>query len=116
MEKKFTALRIFAVVTKVLAWIVAGLTVLGFFGVIVLSATSGAIFNQMMKGMTPSSYGNFNSMGAFGIIFGVVYAFFILIYGAFMFISLLAWSDLMTIALQVEENTRAMRPAATPTA
>jgi hypothetical protein len=107
MEKKFTALRIIAVIIKVLAWIVAGLTVLGFLGSIIMGATMGT----MMGRYSPSPYGNIPGMGALG---GVFMAFFVLIYGAFMFVGLLAWSDLIMVVLAVEENTRAMRPPTAP--
>lgn len=107
MEKKFTALRIIAVIIKVLAWIVAGLTVLGFLGSIVMGATMGSMISRF----NPSPYGNVPGMGAIG---GVFMAFFVLIYGGFMFVGLLAWSDLIMVILAVEENTRAMRPPTAP--
>ena len=108
MEKKFTALRIIAVIIKVLAWIVAGLTVLGFLGMIIMGATMGSMISRF----NPSPYGNYPGMGA---ISGILMAFFVLIYGGFMFVGLLAWSDLIMVILAVEENTRALRPAGTTT-
>jgi hypothetical protein len=115
MEKKFTALRVIAVIIKVLAWIVAGLTVLGFLGMLIMGATMGATMGSMMNRFSPSPYSNYQSMGAFGIVLGVVWAFSILMSGGFMFIGLLASSDLIMVILAVEENTRAMRPPATTT-
>ena len=107
MEKKFTALRIITVIIKVLAWIIAGLTVLGFLGSIIMGATMGTMLNRF----TPSPYGNYPGMGALG---GVFMAFGILLYGGFMFVCLLAWADLIMVVLAVEENTRAMRPPTAP--
>lgn len=104
MEKKFTALRIIAVIIKILAWIVAALTVLGFLAMLVMGATMG----PMMSRMKSYPYGNYGQFGAMG---GIFIAFFILVYGAFMFVGLLAWSDLIMVVLAIEENTRAMRPA-----
>jgi len=102
MEKKFTALRIVAVIIKVFAWVTAAFTVLGFLGCLVMGATMGSFMRN-----TP--YGNY---GQFGGLFGVIWAFCILLYGGFMFVGLLAWSDMIMVLLAIEENTRGVRPAA----
>lgn len=108
MEKKFTALRIASVIFKVLAWIVAALTVIGF----VVMLIGGAAMSSM--GNRYGGYGGYGApglgmMGAFG---GIAMAFFILIYGAFLFISLLAGADMILVILAIEENTRALKPQA----
>lgn len=101
MEKKFTALRVVSVILKVLAWITAGLTVIGFLGFLVLGATMGSVMRNTPYG----GYGQFGSG-----MFGVIMAFSILFYGAFMFIGLLAWSDMIMVLLAIEENTRITKP------
>jgi hypothetical protein len=103
MDRKFTALRIAAVIIKVFAWITAGCTVLGFLGCLVMGATMGSMMRN-----TP--YGNYGQFG--GGLMGVIMAFSILLYGAFMFVCLLAWSDLIMVMLAIEENTRGVKPAA----
>lgn len=102
MDKKFTALRVVAVIIKVFAWITAAFTVLGFLGCLVMGATMGS----MMRNTPYSGYGQLG-----GGMFGVVMAFSILLYGGFMFVCLLAWSDLIMVMLAIEENTRGTKPA-----
>jgi len=96
MEKKFAALRTIAVILKVIAWIVAVFTVIGFFGMLV----GGAALSQL-----GSRYGQ-GSMMPFGIMGGVAMAFYILIIGIIWFISLLAGAELIMVILAIEENTR----------
>jgi hypothetical protein len=103
MDRKFTALRIVSVIIKVFAWITAALTVLGFLGFLVMGATMGTMMRN-----TP--YGGYGQLG--GGMFGVIMAFSILLYGGFMFVGLLAWSDMIMVLLAIEENTRGAKPAA----
>jgi hypothetical protein len=101
MDKKFTALRIIAVVLKVLAWIDAALTVILF----LVCLVAGAALPRF-AGPYGGSYGAYGAMG------GVVMAFTVLILGALYFIGLLAWSDMIYVFLSIEENTRALKPPA----
>jgi len=101
MEKKFTALRIIAVILKVLAWIDAALTVIGF----LVCLVAGAALPRF-----GGPYGNYGTYGMFG---GIGMAFGVLIFGALYFIGLLAWSDLIYVFLAIEENTRAQKPPPT---
>ncbi len=107
MGKKFTALRIVSVIFKVLAWIVAVFTIIGFIAMLV----GGAAMSSMMgRGYGYGGYGGMGALGAFG---GIGMAFFILIYGAFMFVSLLAAAEMILVILAIEENTRALKPTQT---
>ncbi|KPJ74274.1 hypothetical protein AMJ52_01185 [candidate division TA06 bacterium DG_78] len=95
MEKKFNILRIISVIFKVIAWVVAVFTVIGFFAMLV----GGAALSQFTH-----RYGaDYFPFGAFG---GVAIAFYILILGAIWFISLLAGAELIMVILAIEENTR----------
>lgn len=102
MEKKFTALRIVSVIFKVLAWVVAVFTVIGFIGMLV----GGAALSGMGREYSGYGYG-INPLGVMG---SVGMAFAILIYGALMFVSLLAAADMIMVILAIEENTRALKP------
>jgi hypothetical protein len=98
MEKKFNTLRIISVVFKVIAWVVAVFTIIGFLGMLV----GGAALSQFSN-----RYGaQYFPFGAFG---GVAMAFYILLIGAIWFISLLAGAELIMIVLAIEENTRAQK-------
>jgi len=107
MEKKFTALRIVSVIFKVLAWIVAVLTVIGFIVMLVGGAAMSSIMNRGYGGY---GYGGMGALGAFG---GVGIAFVILIYGALIFVSLLAAAEIILVILAIEENTRVLKPPQT---
>jgi ABC-type Fe3+-siderophore transport system permease subunit len=99
MEKKFNTLRIISVVFKVIAWVVAVFTIIGFIGMLV----GGAALSQFSN-----RYGaNYFPLGAFG---GIAMAFYILILGAVWFISLLAGAELIMVILAIEENTRTEPP------
>jgi uncharacterized membrane protein len=100
MEKKFMALRTISVIFKIIAWIVAALTVVGFLVMLV----GGAALSQY-----GSRYGAPSMMGP---IWGVFMAFYILIVGAISFISFLAGAELILVWLAIEENTRGLKPQA----
>ncbi len=108
MEKKFTALRIVSVIFKVLAWVVAVFTIIGFIAMLVGGAAMSSMMNRGYGG-----YGGYGGMGALGAFGGIGMAFFILIYGAFMFVSLLAAAEMILVILAIEENTRALKPTQT---
>lgn len=95
MEKKFTALRTISIILKVIAWIVAACTIIGFFVMLV----GGAAISQL-----GSRYG-YGAM-PFGMMGGIAMAFYILILGIIWFVSLLAGADLIMVILAIEENTR----------
>lgn len=105
MEKKFKALRIVSVIFKILAWIVAIFTVIGF---IVMLVGGAAMSSMMSRGY--GGYGGYGGLGSLGAFGGIGMAFFILIYGAFMFISLLAAAEMILVVLAIEENTRVLKP------
>jgi hypothetical protein len=98
MEKKFTALRTISVIFKIIAWIVAALTIIGFLVMLV----GGAALSQF-----GSRYGAPGMLGPLG---GIAMAFYILIIGAIWFISLLAGAELILVILAIEENTRTLKP------
>ena len=98
MEKKFKALRTISVIFKIIAWIVAALTVVGFLVMLV----GGAALSQY-----GSRYGAPSMMGS---MWGVFMAFYILIVGAISFISFLAGAELILVWLAIEENTRGLKP------
>jgi hypothetical protein len=98
MEKKFKALRIISVLFKVIAWVIAVCTVIGFIGMLV----GGAAFSHF-----GSRYGAPSMVGPF---WGVFMAFYILFIGAISFISFLAGAEMIMVVLAIEENTRAFKP------
>ena len=100
MEKKFMALRTISVIFKIIAWIVAALTVVGLLVLLV----GGAALSQY-----GSRYGAPSMMGPMCCFF---MAFYILIVGAISFISFLAGAELILVWLAIEENTRALKPQA----
>jgi hypothetical protein len=94
MQPKFKALRTISVIFKILAWVVAVFTIIGFFVMLV----GGAALSQLG--------GRYGAPGLLGPLGGVAMAFYILIIGALWFISLLAAADLILVILTIEENTR----------
>jgi hypothetical protein len=97
METKFRTLRTVSVIFKIIAWVVAALTVIGFIAMLV----GGAALAQF-----GGRYGGMGALGPFGAV-GI--AFYILIIGAIWFVSLLAGADLIMVILAIEENTRASK-------
>jgi hypothetical protein len=97
MESKFKTLRIVSVIFKIIAWVVAALTVIGFIAILV----GGAALSQLS--------GRYGGMGALGPFGAVGIAFYVLIIGAIWFITLLAGADLIMVLLAIEENTRALK-------
>lgn len=96
MEQKFKALRTISVVFKIVAWIIAVFTIIGFFMMII-------------GGAALSSYGGrFGAPSIMGPMWGIIMAFYILVVGAISFISFLAAADLILVVLAIEENTRTL--------
>jgi hypothetical protein len=94
METKFRTLRTVSVIIKIVAWVIAALTIIGFIAMLV----GGAALAQF-----GGRYGGVGSFGPFGAV-GI--AFYVLIIGFIWFISLLAGADLILVILAIEENTR----------
>ena len=96
MEQKFKALRTISVIFKIIAWIIAVCTIIGFFGMII-------------GGTALSTYGSrYGAPFIMGPMWGIAMAFYVLIVGAVSFISFLAAADLILVLLAVEEHTRAL--------
>lgn len=98
METKFKTLRTISVILKVIAWVVAALTIILFLVMLV----GGAALSQLG--------GRYGAPGVLGPLWGVGMAFYILIIGAIWFISLLAGAELILVILAIEENTRTLKP------
>lgn len=96
MEKKFKALRTISVIFKILAWFIAVMTIVGFFGMLV----GGAALSQY-----GSKYGA-PAPAMMGPMWGIFMAFYVLIVGAISFISFLAGAEMILVILAIEENTR----------
>jgi hypothetical protein len=96
VEQKYKALRTISVVFKIVAWIIAVFTIIGFFVMII-------------GGAALSSYGGrYGAPNIMGPMWGIFMAFYILVVGAISFISFLAAADLILVVLAIEENTRAL--------
>lgn len=98
MDKRYRTLRTVSVILKIIAWVIAALTIIGFIAVLV----GGAALAQFG--------GRYGGIGGFGPFGAVGIAFYVLIIGAIWFISLLAGADLILVILAIEENTRATKP------
>ncbi len=98
MEIKFKTLRIISVVFKIIAWIVAAFTIIGFLVMLI----GGAALSQFG--------GRYGAPNVFGPLWGVGMAFYILLLGGIWFVSLLAGAELILVILSIEENTRSLKP------
>jgi hypothetical protein len=98
VEKKFRTLRTVSLILKVVAWVIAALTVIGFIALLV----GGAALAQLG--------GRYGGMGSFGPFGAVGIAFYILIIGIIWFLSILAGAELILVILAIEENTRGCKP------
>ncbi len=94
MERKFRTLRTVSIILKIIAWVIAALTVIGFIAMLV----GGAALAQFS--------GRYGGMGAFGPFGAVGIAFYVLIIGIIWFLTLLAGAELIMVILAIEENTR----------
>jgi hypothetical protein len=83
MEKKFKALRTISVIFKIIAWLIAVFTVIGFFGMLV----GGAALSQI-----GSKYGGSYGAPMMGPMWGIF----------------LAGAELIMVILAIEENTRVL--------
>jgi len=98
VEKKFRILRTISIILKIIAWVIAALTIIGFIAILV----GGAALAQF-----GGRYGGVGALGPFGAV-GV--AFYVLIIGIIWFISILAGAELILVILAIEENTRPQKP------
>jgi len=101
MEQKYKALRIIATLYKVLAVIVAGLTLLAALAFCALGIISGGASSQSSS-MPFGGAGNIVG-GAVGGIFTGIFA---LIYGGLTALGLYGFGELVMVLLSIEESTR----------
>lgn len=83
MNERFRVLRALAIVLKIIAWVVLASGVIAFF---VLLAMGSLIGRAMIS--------------------GVAGAFFALVYGIIVFISLYAWAEIIHVLLSIESSAR----------
>jgi len=98
MEKRFKVLRTISVIFKVIAWFIAVMSIIGF----VVMLIGGAALSQYSH--------RYGGPGVLGPLGGIAMAFYILIFGALWFVSLLAGAELILVILAIEENTRTLKP------
>jgi len=98
MEPKFRTLRTVSVILKIIAWVIAALTIIGFIAMLVGGAALAQFGGRYGGGIS--------ALGPFGAV-GI--ALYVLIIGAVWFISLLAGAELILVILAIEENTRAAK-------
>ena len=89
MERRFHTLRVISTILKILAWIIAIFTVIGFIAIIASLR------------FLPGQYG----AGA-----GILPAFLSLILGAVVFVGIYAGAEIIRVLLAIEENTRMKQP------
>jgi len=105
MERRFKALRFLSTVYKVLAWIVLVLGVLAGLGILALGVIGGGT-------LTTLSYGYARGVDVLpalmqgGIVVGIVGFLVALLVSGLYFLILYAVSELILLALAIEENTR----------
>jgi hypothetical protein len=98
VERKFKTLRMISIILKIIAWVIAALTIIGFIAILV----GGAALAQF-----GGRYGGVGALGPFGAV-GV--AFYVLIIGIIWWISMLAGAEMILLILAIEENTRVQKP------
>jgi len=102
MEKRYRALRTIGTIYKVLAAIVAGITLLSILG---LCATS------ILGGVGQAAFSRGSGFGVFGGLFGgvlgaLILSVFAIIYGGAISLTLYAFGEGIDLLLALEENTR----------
>jgi hypothetical protein len=102
MEKRYRALRVIGTIYKVLAAIVAGITLLSILG---LCATS------ILGGLGQAAFFRGNGFGFFGGLFGgilgaLIFSVVGIIYGGAISLTLYAFGEGIDLLLALEENTR----------
>jgi len=105
MEKRFKALRVLSAVYKILAWIVLAVGILMGLGILAMGAVGGRTLGMMSRYYPPGA-GLPPSMMPSGIVMGIVGFLGALLVAALYFLVLYAASELILLAIAVEENTR----------
>lgn len=93
VEKKYKALRLIAMLYKILAFVAGGACIL----VALFMFVTGAATSSRSTTLGPDPT---------AILGGAVGGLFLLIYGAFLFIFLYGLGEWMTVFMDIEENTR----------
>ena len=120
MEKRYRALRIIGTIYKVLGIIVAILTILAVLGVIGSSIMGRVFLDRFPREFVAPRPGMWHFFG--GIFGGLITAFFMLLYGGGLAVTLYAFGEAVYLVIAIEENTRATvtllreqrRPAPSP--
>jgi hypothetical protein len=92
MEKRFTALRIISVFYKIMGVIIG------------IGAILGAVFAVIAQPVVDLGFGKPN--GSLVLIFAVIMAVIVLVFGGLAAFGTYALGDLITLLMNIEENTR----------
>lgn len=104
MEKRYSALRIIGTIYKVLGVIAGVITIILVLAICGASVMGGAALDTLGRQFG----GDTSSVGMFGGIFGgLIAAFFAIIYGGGLAVTLYAFGEGIDLLLALEENTRA---------
>lgn len=105
MEKRYRALRIISTLYKVFGAIVLVIAVLAAIATCLMSVLGGSLFTSMMSQDMPSGYAGLGFMSS--ALTGVIIGFISLIGGGFSGLSMFAMGEGISLAIAIEENTRA---------
>ncbi len=101
MEKKYRALRFVSGFYKVVGIIIGVITVISALGICLTSILSSSIIiNELQNSGLPVA------AGGFGVIGGIISALISLIFGALAALGMYAIGELITLLINMEENTR----------
>ncbi len=104
MERRYSALRIIGTIYKILGVIAGVITVIAVLAICGASVMGGAALDTLGRQLG----GDVGAAGTFGgIVGGLVGAFFAIIYGGGLAITLYAFGEGIDLLLALEENTRA---------
>ncbi len=104
MEKRYGVLRVVATLWKIIAWIVLVLGILGAIGTLIFGIAGASPQFWRMMGMGPA-------MREGGIVIGIVGFLVGLLVSVIYFLVFFAMGQLITLMIDIEENTRALRIA-----
>ena len=105
MEKRYRVLRFISGFYKVVAIILAVITVLSALGICVTSVLGTSLIGNLSQNLQGS--GLPVALGAGGVVAGIISAFVSLIFGALGALGLYAFGELISLMIGLEENTRA---------
>lgn len=105
MEKRFKALRVLSALYKVLAWIALVLGVLAGLGILAMGVLGGGTLTSLTYGYARGADIPAMLMQG-GIVVGIIGFLGALLVSGFYFLILYAISELILLAISVEENTR----------